>query len=267
MNKNSIASSSWPRWARWCRPSRPCANRRRPRRSRHAAPHGAQRRQRRAARQHPDAERRRCLAQHLSPVRRRSSKARSSTTRAATRGSATSSARVILNEVNSSKPSQLRGYVEVAGPRAQVVVANPAGIHCEGCGFINANRTTLTTGTPMLNGGSLDAYLVQRGTISIGGAGMDASSSDYTELIARAVQINAGLWARQLAVTTGTRRSAPITRKRPRSPRPQAWPRAGLRDRRGRARRHVRRQDRVWSAPKPASACAMPATSARAPAR
>ncbi|WP_243667225.1 filamentous hemagglutinin N-terminal domain-containing protein, partial [Pseudomonas brassicae] len=36
------------------------------------------------------------------------------------------SARVILNEVNSSNPSQLRGFVEVAGQRAQVVIANPA---------------------------------------------------------------------------------------------------------------------------------------------
>lgn len=41
-------------------------------------------------------------------------------------------ARVILNEVNSSNPSQLRGYVEVAGDRAQLVIANPAGISCDG---------------------------------------------------------------------------------------------------------------------------------------
>ncbi|MCL2162440.1 MAG: filamentous hemagglutinin N-terminal domain-containing protein, partial [Betaproteobacteria bacterium] len=49
-------------------------------------------------------------------------------------------ARVILNEVNASNPSLLHGYVEVAGSRAQVVIANPAGISCDGCGFINANR-------------------------------------------------------------------------------------------------------------------------------
>ncbi|WP_035370603.1 two-partner secretion domain-containing protein, partial [Edwardsiella hoshinae] len=45
-------------------------------------------------------------------------------------------ARIILNEVNSSDPSQLRGYMEVAGDRAQLVIANPAGISCDGCGFI-----------------------------------------------------------------------------------------------------------------------------------
>src|SRR5690606_33107866 len=36
---------------------------------------------------------------------------------------ATGSARIILNEVNSSDPSRLNGYVEVAGGRAQVVIA------------------------------------------------------------------------------------------------------------------------------------------------
>lgn len=58
-------------------------------------------------------------------------------------------ARVILNEVNSSAPSNLRGYVEVAGDRAQLVIANPAGISCDGCGFINADRATLATGKPI----------------------------------------------------------------------------------------------------------------------
>lgn len=114
------------------------------------------------------------------------------------------SAHVILNEVNSANPSQLLGYVEVGGSRAQVVIANPAGITCDGCGFINASRATLTTGTPTLNGGSLDGYRVQRGQITVQGAGLDASQTDYTDLIAHAVHVNAGIWAQQLGVTTGT---------------------------------------------------------------
>jgi len=112
-------------------------------------------------------------------------------------------ARVILNEVNGSHASQLRGYVEVAGDRAQVVIANPAGITCDGCGFLNANRVTMTTGTPIMRGGSLEGYRVQRGIVGIGGAGMDASRADYTDIIARAVQVNAGIWARQIQITTG----------------------------------------------------------------
>ncbi len=116
---------------------------------------------------------------------------------------AAGTARVILNEVNSSNPSQLQGYVEVAGDRAQVVIANPAGISCNGCGFINASRSTLTTGTPVMNGGSLDGYRVERGVVSIDGAGLDASRSDYTDIIARAVLVNAAVWANDLKVTAG----------------------------------------------------------------
>ncbi|QUP56850.1 filamentous hemagglutinin N-terminal domain-containing protein (plasmid) [Ralstonia syzygii] len=116
---------------------------------------------------------------------------------------ATGTARVILNEVNSSNPSQLRGYVEVAGDRAQVVIANPAGISCDGCGFINSNRVTLTTGTPILNGGNLDGYRVQNGTVSITGGGLDTSRADYTDIIARSVQVNAGIWANTLKVSAG----------------------------------------------------------------
>ncbi|MDH1203895.1 filamentous hemagglutinin N-terminal domain-containing protein, partial [Stenotrophomonas maltophilia] len=116
---------------------------------------------------------------------------------------ATGTARVILNEVNGANPSQLRGYVEVAGDRAQVVIANPAGIDCDGCGFINANRVTLTTGTPVYNGGLLDGYRVQGGAINVFGAGMDASRVDYTDLIARSLQVNAGVWAQELKVLAG----------------------------------------------------------------
>ena len=116
---------------------------------------------------------------------------------------ATGSAKIILNEVNSNNPSQLRGAIEVAGQRAEVVIANPAGILVDGAGFINTSRATLTTGTPILNGGSLDGYRVQTGTITITGAGLDASSTDYTAILARAVSLNAGIWANTLNITTG----------------------------------------------------------------
>ncbi|NDF45588.1 MAG: filamentous hemagglutinin N-terminal domain-containing protein, partial [Betaproteobacteria bacterium] len=116
---------------------------------------------------------------------------------------ATGSARVILNEVNASNPSQLNGYVEVAGQRAEVVIANPAGISVNGGGFINTSKATLTTGTPIVNVGSLDGYRVQGGNISIYGKGLDLSSTDYAAILARAVQVNAGMWANELKVLTG----------------------------------------------------------------
>src|SRR5699024_1792846 len=57
-------------------------------------------------------------------------------------------ASVILNEVTSTRSSQLKGYMEVAGAPATVIVANPNGIACDGCGFINTPRAVLTTGKP-----------------------------------------------------------------------------------------------------------------------
>ncbi len=116
---------------------------------------------------------------------------------------ATGTARVILNEVNSSNPSQLNGYIEVAGARAQVVIANPAGIQIDGAGFLNASRVTLTTGSPIVSNGALEGYRVNGGAIRIAGAGLDASRTDYTDIITRSLQVNAGIWANQLQASLG----------------------------------------------------------------
>ncbi len=97
------------------------------------------------------------------------------------RALANGTARVILNEVNSSSPSQLRGFVEVAGSKAQVVIANPSGIACDGCGFINADRATLAAGRAKLQDGQIRGYQLGGGKVSINGAGMDARQADYTE--------------------------------------------------------------------------------------
>ena len=114
-------------------------------------------------------------------------------------------ASVIVNEVNSSHPSFLNGYVEVAGQRAQVVVANPSGIRCDGCGFINTSRATLTTGVPQYSAsGNLDSYLVRRGTVSFNGDGLDTKGADFTDVLSRAVQVNAALHARALNVVAGS---------------------------------------------------------------
>ena len=116
---------------------------------------------------------------------------------------ATGSARVIVNQVNSSNPSLLNGNIEVAGNRAEVIIANPAGIQVNGATFINAARTTLSTGKPIIDNGNLTGYQVNQGQISINGQGLNTQGSDYTDILARSVQINAGIWANQLKVTTG----------------------------------------------------------------
>lgn len=45
--------------------------------------------------------------------------------------------------------------IEVAGDKAQVIVANASGITCNNCGFINTDRVTLTTGKPIVAGGEV----------------------------------------------------------------------------------------------------------------
>ena len=99
-------------------------------------------------------------------------------------------ANVILNEVNGGSPSQLRGYTEVAGQSAKVIVANPYGITCSGCGFINTPNVTLTTGKPMMdNVGRLDHYQVDGGAVTIDGEGLNASNVDRFEIITRTAKI------------------------------------------------------------------------------
>ncbi|WP_411753126.1 filamentous hemagglutinin N-terminal domain-containing protein [Serratia sp. (in: enterobacteria)] len=113
------------------------------------------------------------------------------------------SASIILNEVNSTRASQLNGMMEVAGQKAQVIVANPSGITCSGCGFINTDRATLTTGQAQVANGTLLGYTVEKGTITINGDGLHASDVDYTDLISRAVKIDAELRADDLNITIG----------------------------------------------------------------
>ncbi|MEK6697470.1 MAG: hemagglutinin repeat-containing protein [Nitrospirota bacterium] len=118
------------------------------------------------------------------------------------------SARVILNEVTGTGASSLRGYTEVAGQQAEVVIANPNGITCDGCGFINASRGVLSTGTPLFGGtGSLDAFRVTGGNITITGdeqgGGLNAGNIDQVDLISRTVNVNSSLWANHLNVITG----------------------------------------------------------------
>lgn len=114
------------------------------------------------------------------------------------------SASIIVNQVNSNNPSQLRGYVEVAGRRAEVVIANSAGLILDGGGFINTSRAILTTGNPTYGAnGSLTGFDVTGGQITVQGAGMNATNVDQVDLIARAVAANAALYANTLNVVAG----------------------------------------------------------------
>ncbi|KTQ48736.1 hemagglutinin repeat-containing protein, partial [Enterobacter cancerogenus] len=118
-------------------------------------------------------------------------------------------AKGIINEVTGSNRSQLQGYTEVAGKAANVIVANPYGITCNGCGFINTPNATLTTGKPVLDAnGKMQSLDVTKGAVTIEGAGLDGSQSNAVSIISRATEINAGLYAKELKVIAGANRVA-----------------------------------------------------------
>ncbi|MBW3775644.1 filamentous hemagglutinin N-terminal domain-containing protein [Aeromonas veronii] len=113
-------------------------------------------------------------------------------------------ANLIINEVVGANPSQLQGYLEVAGPQAGVVVANPNGLTCDGCGFINTPNVTLSTGKPVLDAqGQLQALDVKQGTLTVGGKGLDATRQASVDLVARAVQLNGALHGQTVNVVAG----------------------------------------------------------------
>lgn len=122
-------------------------------------------------------------------------------------------ARLILNEINSTAATRFEGNLEVAGQRADVIIANPAGINIKGGGFINANKAIFTTGKPQLNAdGSLKQFIVDQGKVIVSantgsnlGLGGNNNNADYVDIYARALELNAQLHANQdINVITGT---------------------------------------------------------------
>lgn len=113
-------------------------------------------------------------------------------------------ARIILNEVMGANASQLRGTIEVAGRRADIVIANPNGITCNGCGFLNTGRASLTTGQVQFGaGGAINGFDVRQGELTIGGNGLNASNVEQLDLIARGIVIEGEVWASNLNVIAG----------------------------------------------------------------
>ncbi|MFK8258182.1 filamentous hemagglutinin N-terminal domain-containing protein [Erwinia sp. AnSW2-5] len=116
-------------------------------------------------------------------------------------------AALIINEVTSSSASELQGKLEVFGHSAGVMIANPNGIRCDGCGAINSPALTLTTGKPQfLAQGELQALEVRQGTVSVGPGGLDGSGQDYVDIISRATELNGKITAHNLALTQGVNR-------------------------------------------------------------
>ncbi|QWK81321.1 hemagglutinin repeat-containing protein [Ochrobactrum sp. BTU1] len=125
-------------------------------------------------------------------------------------------ASVILNEVTSGSRSSLLGPTEVFGGRADVIIANPNGITCDGCGFINTPRATLTTGTPEIDGsGKLSGFTVQGGDVTFGSKGGNFASGDGAvdlfDIVSRRIQIDGPINGKNLRLTAGRQKFDYVT--------------------------------------------------------
>ena len=113
-------------------------------------------------------------------------------------------AKIIVNEVTGAGPTSMDGFLEVAGNRADVVIANPNGITVNGGGFINTGKAFLTTGKPVYDGEDhLQRFDITGGDILIEGKGLGGKETGSLAILSRAVKINAGIWAKDLHITTG----------------------------------------------------------------
>lgn len=123
---------------------------------------------------------------------------------------AKTAANTILNEVRSNAPAKFQGNLEIAGQRADVIIASPSGLQIQGGGFINANQATLTTGTPKIDSaGNLTGFDIKQGEIQFDNAatgnalggdlydGKNKNQANYVDILARAVTINGQIHANQ----------------------------------------------------------------------
>ena len=97
-------------------------------------------------------------------------------------------ASTIINEVSGVNKSRIEGYQEIAGKRANYILANPNGIYINGAGFINTGNVTFTTGrgNNLLN--------PEKGMIEVAGKGLDLRNINKAELIARVAELSAPIY-------------------------------------------------------------------------
>ena len=116
-------------------------------------------------------------------------------------------AKTILQEVTGTGATSLNGFMEIAGSKANLIIANHNGINVNGAGFINVDRAVLTTGRPNINtDGTLNGFTVEKGKINVVGAGimpiLDEATGQHKyapvsklDIYAYAADINAETWA------------------------------------------------------------------------
>ncbi|MCB5205368.1 filamentous hemagglutinin N-terminal domain-containing protein, partial [Neorhizobium sp. T786] len=119
-------------------------------------------------------------------------------------------ARLWIGEVVGGSQTQLNGILEVAGQRLDVILANEYGITCNGCGFVNTDRATLTTGKPRFSpSGALQGFDVRQGTVTVGAAGLNPQGrlgmddTSRVDVISRAAAIYGKMRADSLNIVAG----------------------------------------------------------------
>ena len=114
-------------------------------------------------------------------------------------------AKIIVNQVTSGNPTTMNGFLEIAGHKADVIIANPNGITVNGGGFINTARAILTTGKPEYDNKERlkDFRIDNDATILITGNGLNGKKADTLELYTRAAEIKAAVFGNTVHVTTG----------------------------------------------------------------
>ncbi|MHB9316493.1 filamentous hemagglutinin N-terminal domain-containing protein, partial [Fusobacterium polymorphum] len=102
----------------------------------------------------------------------------------------TIAANLIITEVTGKNRTNINGTVEVAGKRADLVMANRNGIYVNGGSFLNTDRVTLTTGSLEMKNGDLVAINVAQGQIGIGGKGLNALNLTDLELLGKTIDVS-----------------------------------------------------------------------------
>lgn len=111
-------------------------------------------------------------------------------------------AKLIVNKINSNKKSNLKGNIEIAGDKADLMIANPSGIDIDGVHFINSKSTTLTSAELKFKDGALNNIDVRQGEISISNRGLK-DESNYLNIISKTAKISANVYANNLNIITG----------------------------------------------------------------
>ena len=101
-------------------------------------------------------------------------------------------AQTIVNEVTSSRPSNINGALNVLGNQADVIIANPNGITVNGGSFNNTGNVGLVTGNVTLDASGRVTTQVRGGQITVGAGGLSGTINEL-DLIAKNIRVNGNI--------------------------------------------------------------------------